>query len=901
MDGHSRYLQPDAAAPGLWTGTFPSGLRLVVREDHRLPVAVANVWVRVGSNREPEDLRGWSHGIEHMLFKGTTRRGEADFALEVAEAGGSTNAGTGYETTNYHITVPAGNLAAAVDLLGDALLRSTFAPEALDPEREVLVHENHMYDDQPFGFGLTWRLGLERAFDISPYRHPIGGRDENLRERSRDDILAFWRSAYRPDNMTVVVVGDVDPAEVEQLVTAGFPVTAADAPPTAGDARVSLVESPPVEPPHDAARLRRTSGELRKAYAKLIFAAPGGNDHRHDVLPVVRRVLGDGRSCRLYRRVQEEAKLVDDFSVAVETGPREGVVVIDLETDSPRLGSAIRAVAAVLGELGRDGCTAEERERAATRVRRAHIFGLETVQGQASNLGYHDAVGDLGGAFTLPERVAAVTPDQVAGLCRELFRPGTTTVMIYLPDGDDPEDLPADDDALQAMLEEAFVQDTGSTTTDGPWIPPAAVRARRSDTGSGDFQLDRLASGIEVHWRHDPALPVVAMAFSVPGGASRETAADAGLAALTRAVQLKGAAGRSSTSLHEALENLGSDFYGLGGRDHDGFMLTALADRLEPALELAAEFMLRPDFPAAEVEHERRLTLAQLQAWQDDPFQAAVLEMRHLLYGDHPYGRPQVGTPDSLPGLDADLLRAHYARTWNPDALQVVVSGDIDSERLLPALERLLGGLPAGDGAHRSAVASPAPLADVITRRLGRQQNQSVVLLGWHGAPNAEAHRVPLLMLREVLNGQSGRLFDQLRNRRSLCYNTGLLGTAGRSRGMLLGYVLTAPDTTEAAREAMLVEIGKMVAERVPTPEFERARTKLLGNLLISDQTQAARTGRRAGDLILERPQPGLQPLLKDIGGVTPDQVRDAAATYLRDDAYRVVILGPQGDGETGA
>ena len=92
-----------------------------------------------------------------------------------------------------------------------------------------------------------------------------------------------------------------------------------------------------------------------------------------------------------------------------------------------------------------------------------------------------------------------------------------------------------------------------------------------------------------------------------------------------------------------------------------------------------------------------------------------------------------------------------------------------------------------------------------------------------------------------------------------------------------------------------------MVAERVPTPEFERARTKLLGNLLISDQTQAARTGRRAGDLILERPRPGLQPLLEDIGGVTPDQVRDAAATYLRDDAYRVVILGPQGDGETGA
>ena len=214
-------LAPCALAEGLFTGRTPGGLRVVVRRDARSPVAVCNVWVRAGSNREPESLRGWSHGIEHMLFKGTHRRGERDFALEVAAAGGSTNAGTGYETTNYHITVPAARLPVAIDILGDALLCSRFEEAALDAERQVLVHENHMYDDIPFGFGVTWRWGLELAFDRSPYRHPIGGQDENLLTCPRERVMAYWRSAYHPTNMVAVVVGDVVPALLELIEEEG--------------------------------------------------------------------------------------------------------------------------------------------------------------------------------------------------------------------------------------------------------------------------------------------------------------------------------------------------------------------------------------------------------------------------------------------------------------------------------------------------------------------------------------------------------------------------------------------------------------------------------------------------------------------------------------------------------
>ena len=188
-------LAASGLAHGLHTAKLTNGLKVIIKEDHRTPVAICNVWVRVGSNREPDALRGWSHGIEHMLFKGTAGRDEGDFANEVAEAGGSTNAGTGYETTNYHITTPAAALPTAVDILADALFHSTFEPDSLDAERQVLVHENHMYDDIPFGFGITWRWGMELTFDRSPYHHPIGGRDENLLSAA---VRTSWPSGDQP-------------------------------------------------------------------------------------------------------------------------------------------------------------------------------------------------------------------------------------------------------------------------------------------------------------------------------------------------------------------------------------------------------------------------------------------------------------------------------------------------------------------------------------------------------------------------------------------------------------------------------------------------------------------------------------------------------------------------------
>ncbi len=889
-------LEPCALAPGLHTARLANGLRVIIQEDHRTAVAICNVWVRVGSNREPEPLRGWSHGIEHMLFKGTGRRNEGDFAREVATAGGATNAGTGYESTNYHITVPSENLPRTIDILSDALFHSAFAAESLDAERQVLVHENHMYDDIPFGFGVTWRWGCELSFDISPYQHPIGGRDENLIERDRDEILAFWRSAYRPDNMTVVVAGAVDPAAVFSQVREKF--GAVDAALFGGPSGPqAIVAEPPTEPDHAAPRLRLEYGDIKKAYAKLVFPAPGEVDGLDAILGVVRRVLSDGRSCRLYREVQEEKKLVDDFAVMTETGPREGIIMIDLETSADRLAGAVTEIARVLEDLKTDGCTDAELQRAITRVSRGFLFGAETVQGRAANLGHYDLNEDLAGAFTFPDQVTAVTARDVSRYCRTVFRLGNLNLVIYLPEGTDPRatGIPTDAGQLAALL--------APTLSTGPAraIARPADHARQADrphknggpAANPRFETVRLGNGVEVCYRVDRALPILTLSLTSPGGATAETAQDAGLAALTQIVQVKGAGDLGAEALHEILEGEGASLGPQIDRDFGGLFLSVLSGRKDRALELLGLTIAEPGFAPVEIEQEKRLALEQLAAVEDNPIQAAALRLRKLMYGDHPYGRPLSGLAESIPRHTREDLLARHRQTWTADRLRITIGGDLDPDELLPRLEDLLADLPAGTGADLPKP-GPARIPDgIVSKTMIRQQNQSVVLVAWPGPADTEADRVPLMLLKEVLNGQSGRLFETLRNRQSLCYNTGTMSTAGFGQGLFMGYVLTAPDTASQARDALVDEIIGLQQELVPDAEFERARAELLGHMLISSQSNGSRVTRAARDRIYGRSANNLAELIAQVRDCGAEAVRDVAGRlFSRENRYEV-SLGP--------
>ncbi len=314
---------------------------------------------------------------------------------------------------------------------------------------------------------------------------------------------------------------------------------------------------------------------------------------------------------------------------------------------------------------------------------------------------------------------------------------------------------------------------------------------------------------------------------------------------------------------------------------------------MDLALDFTGRLINAPSFPQQEIEQERRLAQEQLAALQDSPFQAAAVKLRELIYGDHPYGRPLAGTIESLPLLTRDMLLDQHNANWVTGNLQITASGSFDTDDLLKRLETMLQPLQAAEAAATPEI-GPAKLASgVISERIDRQQNQSIVLTAWPGPMDVDQDRTALMMFKEVLNGQAGRLFEYLRNQNSLCYNTGTLSTAGYGQGMFLSYVLTSPDTETDAREAMLKVLGEMTIKEVGTDEFEMARAQLLGNLLISSQANSARVSRTARDRLYGRDANDLANVVSSIEQCTPAMVLDVAKKYITPENRFEVVIGP--------
>ncbi len=409
----------------LATRILPNGLTVVVREDRKAPVVTVNLWVRVGANHEDDSVLGWSHGIEHLMFKGTARRGPGVAAREVRDAGGVLNAGTGYETTNYYITVPTRSLRVAFNVQADAIQNSAFDEAELDRERSVIIEENRMYRDQPSGFGHTWEKLMSLAFEVSNYRRPIGGPDESLRTTPRDAIVAYRDRRYVPGNAALVIAGDVAAAEALALAEAAY-----------GGWRAAPVPDAalPVEPAQRAARFRAAPGPVAKCYVKMGWRAGPETDRDTYAILVLVRLLARGRSSWIHQELLEKRGLLSEVSVLQETGSRESIFVLDMVTDLDALDPLVLGVDEGIARFRDALATEEDLERAKNFMVRSHVLAQETVDAQAHALGHAFARGDVTLADRYPEIVGSITRDDVRRVAGAFFDLPQCSILVHHPE-----------------------------------------------------------------------------------------------------------------------------------------------------------------------------------------------------------------------------------------------------------------------------------------------------------------------------------------------------------------------------------------------------------------------------------------------------------------------------------
>ena len=356
---------------------FPNGLEVVVLEDDSAPVASVQAWVRTGSIHEGQWLgAGLSHFLEHMLFKGTSKRGPQDFARGIQEHGGYINAYTSFEQTVYWVDIPAQNVPVAIELLADAVLDSALPEAELAKEQEVIRREFAMGNDDPDT--VAGKQLFATAFAGHPFRHPVIGYREIFDRLTRGDLETYYRTRYAPNNVFFVVVGDVKADAVHAQLGELF------APHPRRPLPDVLV---PREPGQMGRRERHTEFDTQLARLGLAWHVPEITHADIPVLDLLSSVLGTGRSARFYRRLREGLAIVHGIDAWCYTSSTAGLFGVDAVLDPDKVEPCIREVQGMMGEIQDRGVTPAELDKARRQFLSHQFHSLTTMRGKASSLG----------------------------------------------------------------------------------------------------------------------------------------------------------------------------------------------------------------------------------------------------------------------------------------------------------------------------------------------------------------------------------------------------------------------------------------------------------------------------------------------------------------------------------
>lgn len=865
-----------AVTAGVRETVLPNGLRVLTKEVRTAPVVSFSVWYKVGSRNEHTGITGVSHLLEHMLFKGTRRYGVGEIARTLFVNGAAFNASTSYDWTNYYATVAADRLGLVIAIEADRMTGSRVDKADLDAEMTVVRSELEGGENSPGR--LLWQSVAAAAFQAHPYRWPVIGWRADVENVSRDAVYRYYRTHYGPNTATVVVVGDFETDRALALVRRHF-------------GRLRPISPPPpvytAEPPQRGERrvVVRRAGALPSAL--VAYKTPAASHPDSYALDLLGMVLGDGRASRLYRALVVDTQLATRADAGASS-LRDPFVFTLSATARPGV-TAERLEAALLAEVERvrDAPVDEaELARARSRIEAEFVFRNDSVSAQARQLGHWAMTDDWRYLTTYLDRVRALVPADLQTAARTYLAADGRTVGHFVPtEGGGPQAPPREG---SARVDRPKRGDRPVPLPKPSALPPA----RRAVTRLS------LPNGITVVVQENPANPTVALRGSVAAGAVVEPEDKPGLASLTASMLARGTRRRSALEFATTLESVGA---GLGASgDTLVTMLSghALSRDLDRLLDLLAEMLTEPAFPAEELERLRGQVLAGLERARTDPGSLAGRAFERLVYPAGSPLRPRTieEARQAVSAITRDDVQAFYRRQYGPDRTVLVVAGDVKADRVREALLARLGGWPRNPEA-REVPAIEVPLQAVPAQEVVPVPDRSQASIAWGHAgglrrSDADFYATQVLNLILGGGGLTSRLAAAIRDERGLAYGVGSSFDAGLYPGPFRVGLGTNPANVKAAVAALEAEIRRVLAGGVTPREVDEAVAYLTGRFPLRLETNAG-----MADVLWAMEHFALGPdYVERYAGyyraVTVAQVNAAARRHLHPDRATLVVAG---------
>lgn len=844
-------LQISSPASGV-KEILPNGLTVMVKEEHSHPIVTIQATIGAGLSSEGVWAgSGISHFVEHMLFKGTQTRKPGQIEEEVKSYGGVINASTGLDSTNIYITVPKEDVRGALGLLEDIVFNSALDPRELEKEREVILKEIRLNQDDPAR--RVMRQLWSTSFLSHPYKLPIIGYEELFVKLKRSDLLEYYSSRFVPNNLALTVVGDINAGDTFEQIKSLFGKY---------QRKQNLLDTVSTEPQQNSLREVKEFIPINLAYLAMGYhtvSLSGDDLYALDVLSII---LGNWDESRLKKRLVKDEQLLYTVSAFNYTPKYPGLFIVYGVGDPTKLESARPEIIKEIEKIARGGVEANELETAKAIVASSYINSLETTSGLAGAMSQSEFLaGDPTFFEKYVDNIKKVNNESVKNVAQKYLRENNLTISYLYP--------------------KSLRSGAGAESS-----PKASL--------SMPAHMTVLPNGIRLILKEEKRLPKISMVCAFLGGTRVETKEDNGISNLTSTMLLKGTRERRESEIRAVMEGRGGQISHFSGKNTLGISLSSLSEHAALALDMLEDVIQNPTFPEEELKKEKEKVYADIKAEDDDVYSTGFLKLRMALFGDYPYSLRVIGENDSVKNITNMDIKNFYKRYCVPNNMVIAIVGNFESDKMRSEIEERFSDMRKTSLSIN--INAPQTLDGDQEVNYEMQKEQSLVLVGLRGTRIDSPDRYYLEVLSSVLSGENGRLYKAIRNELGLSYSLGTISVPGIDTGFLISYVATDKERLSKTKAVLFNELEKVKSGVINTEEVSLAKKSLTGRQKISLQSYKSLAYQMALDEIYGLGYDAYLDYAQHVSGVTSDDVMQAAKKYIDLKKLVLVIISGEGD-----
>ena len=837
------------AAPAETLFKMANGLNVYLIRDTRFPMVCTRLYVRTGSaNEEAKDF-GISHLLEHMVFKGTDSRPKGQIAREVESLGGYLNAYTSFDKTCYLTDMPSRHWKTGIDIVRDMAFHPLLDAEELEKEKPVVISELEGNEDEPFR--RLFQELQKASLAGTPYEHPIIGTRESVNAATSASLRNYVKTWYQPQNMLLVVAGDIDLAAVRAYVEEHFAaMTNSTELAAQGPLDISTLTVPA------ASRVQVTGGKWNKVYLGLSFPAPAVGDYTAVDLDLLAYLMaGDGTS-PFERKYRNDLRLVDAISVGNVSLARVGLFTVFAVLDADKVETFFTELVRDLARFKVSAFSAEDLARAKFVMEDSIDRNSETLNGLTSWRAQMEFdMGGRTGEANMRKALRDAGFAQIEKAYADYIRPDRVTVRVLAPEGAKLGDL-------AGILAREWPQNTVAAEAD------AAKKVSARET----MKLD---NGVQLVLIPDNTIPYVSVNMMAAGGNALLNEKTQGLASLVADSLTDGCGQLDRVAFEKALAEKAQDLDARAGRQSFTISGSTPSRYTQDLLSLMSQLITAPRFEESELARTKKdMNSARLMR-NDDSMELLSAELWPLLFGKHPYGLDPLGTKEGVDGFTRKDVLAFWQTQKNQPWI-VVFTGQFDKDKAIAWAKSL----PEAKDKRVEVTAPVWGKNRELTLHVPDKNKAHLIEL-WPTVPQTHKDAPALSLLQAVLSGQSGILFSRMRDEDSLGYTVTARNVFFDKTGLTYFYSGTTADKVAEARKGFAAIVQELKDKELDPALLEAACNVLEGRYVRSRQSLSARGSEAAMEAFFNLPENFALQQLEKARKLKPADIREVVQRYF--------------------